>query len=106
MKKTTKYLEKSVLLLLFELVGTKEAETTVGFLRVETFFGTLKEGEDVLDDDGLEVDLLLVVEVLGLELNLRKRQVSIAPRGQVDSGKTYLGHVNLGVFFRGRQFSR
>ena len=91
------YLEERILLLDLKLVGAEELETAVGLLVRQTVLITLEQLEDVIDHDSLQVDLLLVVEVLGLELNLRKRQVSIAPRGQVDSGKTYLGHVNLGV---------
>ena len=60
------------MLLGLELVGTKEFETTLGLFLGKTFLGTLEEGEDVVEHDRLEVDLVLVVEVLGLELDLAK----------------------------------
>ena len=67
---TMTYLEEGVLLLALELVGAEKFETTGGLVVGETVLIALEELEDVIDDDGLEVDLLLVVEVLSLELNL------------------------------------
>ena len=61
-----------------ELVRAEEFETTAGFLVGETALGTLEELEHVLHDNGLEVDFLLVVQVLGAKLNG--------------------GHVDLGVY--------
>ena len=64
------YLEEGVLLLALELVGAEKFETTGGLVVGETVLIALEELEDVVDDDGLKVDLLLVVEVLSLELDL------------------------------------
>ena len=64
------HLEEGVLLLALELVGAEKFETTGGLVVGETVLIALEELEDVIDDDGLEIDLLLVVEVLSLELNL------------------------------------
>jgi hypothetical protein len=69
-KKRT-YLKERVLLLALELVGTKDTETTSGLVVSKTVLVALKQREDIIDDNGLEVDLLLVVKVLCLELNLR-----------------------------------
>ena len=55
---------------MLEFVGTEKAETTLSFFGVETLFGRLEQGEDVLDNDRLEIDFLLVVKVFGLELDL------------------------------------
>ena len=63
-------LEEGVLLLALELVGTEKLQTTGGLLVSETVLVALKQLEDIVDNDRLEVDLLLVVEVLGLELDL------------------------------------
>jgi hypothetical protein len=63
-------LEERVLLLALELVRAEDTETTSGLLVVETTFAALKQLEDVVDYYSLQVDLLLVVKVLGLELNL------------------------------------
>jgi hypothetical protein len=69
-KKST-YLKERVLLLALELVGTKDTETTSGLIVSKTVLVALKQREDIIDDNGLEVDLLLVIKVLCLELNLR-----------------------------------
>ena len=69
-EKVRAYLKERVLLLALELVGAEKFETTGGLVVGETVLIALEELEDVIDDDGLEVDLLLVVEVLSLELNL------------------------------------
>ena len=69
-EKVRAYLKERVLLLALELVGAEELETAVGLLVSQTVLVALEQLEDVIDDDGLEVDLLLVVEVLGLELDL------------------------------------
>lgn len=57
---------------MFELVGTEETDTTFCFGGVETDVGTFEELEDVFDDDGFEVDLLLVVQVLSSQIDLPK----------------------------------
>ena len=74
------YLQERVLLLALELVGAEKFKTAVGLLVVKTILVALKQLENVIDDDSLKVDLLLVVEVLGLELNLRA--------GESTSGQT------------------
>ena len=67
------YLEEGVLLLALELVGAEKFETAIGLVISKTGLVALKELEDVVDNDGLEVDLLLVVQILGLELDLGTR---------------------------------
>jgi hypothetical protein len=64
------HLEEGVLLLALQLVGAKELKTTGSLVRGKTVLVALEELEHVLDDDGLKVDLLLIVEVLSLELDL------------------------------------
>ena len=64
------YLEEGVLLLALELVGTEKLQTTGGLLVSETVLVALKQLEDIVDNDRLEINLLLIVEVLGLELDL------------------------------------
>ena len=64
-------LEECVLLLRLELVGTKNLKTAHSFLVGKTLFRALEKFEHILNHDGLQINLLLVVEVLGLELNLR-----------------------------------
>ena len=68
------YLEEGVLLLVLELVGTENLEAAGSLLAGKTLVVALEELEDVLDGDGLDVDLLLVVQVLGFELDLRERR--------------------------------
>lgn len=65
-------LEERVLLLGLELVGPKELETAGGLCRVETLVGALKQLEDVVDNDGLQVDFFFVVQILCLELDLSR----------------------------------
>ena len=69
-EKVRAYLKERVLLLALELVGAEKFETAIGFVISKTGLVALKELEDVVDNDGLEVDLLLVVQILGLELDL------------------------------------
>jgi hypothetical protein len=64
-KKLT-YLEEGILLLRLELVGPEEFKTALCLLRRETVLVALEELEDILHDDRLEVNLFLVVEILGL----------------------------------------
>ena len=63
-------LQESVLALLLELVGTEDADTVLGLGLGETVLVTLKELEDLLHDNVLDVDLVLVVEIGGSELDL------------------------------------
>jgi hypothetical protein len=65
-------LQERVLLFAFETVGTEDFKAALGLGGVETFAVALEEREDVVDGDGLEVDLLLIVKILGFELNLGK----------------------------------
>jgi hypothetical protein len=68
------HLKESVLLLRLELVGTKEFQTTLGLFRRKTVIVTLKQFEDIVDNDGLQINLFLVVEVLCLQLDLHRDQ--------------------------------
>ena len=63
-------LKKCVLLLLLQFVGAKYFQTTLGLLRRETLIITLEECEDILDNYCLEVDLFLVIEVIGFKFDL------------------------------------
>ena len=56
--------------LLLELVGTKDTDTVDGLGLGETSLVTLEESEDILHDNVLDIDLVLVVQVGGSELNL------------------------------------
>lgn len=60
------YLEKSILLLGLQLVGTEETETTCSLFDIKTLVVTLEELEHVVNDDSFKVDLFLVVEILCL----------------------------------------
>jgi hypothetical protein len=46
---------------LFKLVGPKKTETSLDFFWRKTFIVALKELEDVVDNERLEVDLVLVI---------------------------------------------
>ena len=70
-------LQNGVLLLLLELVGTENLNTTGSLLVIETGVGALEELEDVVDVYFLNVDLVLVVEVLSSELDLGHVDVGI-----------------------------
>ena len=63
-------LEERILFLHLEFVGPKELETAQGFFFGETLLCALEELEDVVDNDGFEVDLFLIVEVFRLEFDL------------------------------------
>jgi hypothetical protein len=88
-------LEESVLLLALELVRAKETKTALNLSGVETTLRALKQSEDVLENDGLKVDLLLIVEVLCLEFDLKF--VVSRCSGNMNRKKTHLSHVDLGV---------
>ncbi|KAI3484151.1 hypothetical protein L1887_52857 [Cichorium endivia] len=62
-------LEDGVGLLGLDLVGAEDAAAASALLLGETTLVALEEGPDILELDGLDVDLGLVVEVLGLELD-------------------------------------
>jgi len=64
-------LEECVLLLGLELVGSENFKTARSFLVGKAFLRALKKLEHILNHNRLQVDLLLVVEVLSLELDLR-----------------------------------
>lgn len=61
--------------LLFQLVRTEELKTAGSFIWRETIFVALKEFEDILDDNGFKIDLLLVVEIFGLEFDLSEVKI-------------------------------
>jgi hypothetical protein len=92
----TTNLQERILLLRLELVRPENGKTTLRLLLGQTSLGGLEESEDVLNDNRLEVDLLLVVEVLSLQLNLRKQSCQ-KRRRYVHNTITHLRHVNLGV---------
>jgi hypothetical protein len=46
-------LENRILLFRFEFVGTKNLQPTLSLLGSETLIVTLKEGKDILDNNGL-----------------------------------------------------
>jgi hypothetical protein len=89
-------LQERVLLLGLQLVGTENAETAGGLLAGKTILRRLEEREDVVDDNGLQVDLLLVVQVLSLKLDLEN--ATCQRHGRNDTrAETNLRHVDLGV---------
>lgn len=67
--------------LTLKFVGTEKLKTAVGLLVSQTFLVALKQLEDVIDDNGLKIDLLLVVKIFGLELNLRSAANSTTRQG-------------------------
>ena len=71
------HLEERILFFRFKLVGTENLNTAGSLFFSQTFTVALEELEDVLDGDGLDVDLLLVVQVLGLELDLNRTCTSV-----------------------------
>ncbi len=69
-RKANTNLQKRILLVLLEPVGTENLETASSLLLAETGVCALKELEDVVDVYFLNIDLVLVVKVLRLELDL------------------------------------
>ena len=55
------YLEEWVLLLRLQSVRTEQLDTTSRLGAVQTRFRTLQQLEDVIYNDGLQIDLVLVV---------------------------------------------
>jgi len=53
-----------------ELVGTENFKTACSFLIRKAFLRAVKKFEHILNHDSLQINLLLVVEVLGFELDL------------------------------------
>lgn len=64
------YLKEGILFFRLESVGTEEFETTCGFLEGQTLLVALKQFENIINNDGFQVNLFLVVEVFRLEFNL------------------------------------
>jgi hypothetical protein len=54
------------LLLRLKPVGSKESETTSGLFGVQTIIITLKELEDIVDNDCLKVNFFLIIQILCL----------------------------------------
>lgn len=93
-------LKEGVLILLLKLVRTENIETTLGFLVGETVVSALKQLEDIVDDDGLEVDFFLVIQVLRLKLDLNLGVNAIKRNGPgkvFHRKRTYRGHVDIGI---------
>lgn len=63
-------LKEGILFLLLKFVRTENVETTLGLLIGETVVGALEKLENIIDDDGFEVNFLLIIQVLSLELDL------------------------------------
>ena len=59
MKRT--YLQERILLLTLQPVRTEKFETTSCLSTIQTRFCTLQQLEDIVDDDGLQIDLVLIV---------------------------------------------
>ena len=59
-------MEKSILLLGLEPVGTKKTETTCSLFAIKTLIVALEELEHIINDDGFKVNLFLVVEIFCL----------------------------------------
>lgn len=78
-------LQERVLFLLLKLVGTKKFDSTLCLVIIETVLVTLKEFEDILNNDGLEVDLFFVIQVLRFQLNLTKGKKLMLAVGAVTS---------------------
>ena len=60
------YLEESIPFLGFELVETEETDTACSFFAIKALVVALEECEHIIDDNGFQVDLFLVVEILCL----------------------------------------
>ena len=63
-------MQESVLSLRFELVGPEDLKTAASLFLVETLVVTLEELEDIVYEDGREVDLFLSVRILRAKLDL------------------------------------
>lgn len=65
------HLQNGVLLIPLELVGAEKLQTTRSLSARQTLLIALDRLEEILADEGVEDDLVLVVQVLGGALNLR-----------------------------------
>ena len=72
-------LQEGILFLMLELVVTENFNTTCSFLVRETLLRAVEEFKHVVDHNGFQVNLFLVVKVLGLELDLGRTKRSIFP---------------------------
>ena len=64
------YLQEGILLLSLKSVRTEQLQTALSLGRVETSIRTLEKLEHIVDDDGLQVNLVLVVQILRAKLDL------------------------------------
>jgi hypothetical protein len=55
---------------MFESVGTEQFQTALSFSRVKTSIRTLEKLEHIVYDDGLQINLVLVVQILRTKLDL------------------------------------
>ena len=63
-------MQESVLFFRFELVRPEDLKTAASLFLVKTLVVTLQELEDIVYDDGLEVDLFLSIQILRAKLGL------------------------------------
>ena len=92
------YLEERVLFFRLELVGPEEFESTLCLLFRQTLLRALEQLEHIVYDDGLQINLVLVVQILRAKLDLRRSAVSSDDQG--DDGvasEAYLGHVHFRI---------
>ena len=91
------YLEEGILLVTLQLVGAKELDTTSSLGVVQPRFCTLQQFEDVINHDGLQIDLVLIIKVLRTKLDLKTSSVSSTRPLQIVAEVANLGHVHLRV---------
>ena len=76
------------MLLLLKLVGAEKTETAGGLLGIETLIVALEQGEDIIYNNGFEVDFLFIIQILGLQLNLCERVSRQISHGNIAEMRT------------------
>ena len=85
------------MLLRFETVGTEQLQTALSLGSVETSLRALEQLEHIVYDDGLQINLVLVVQILRAKLDLQTIEISYNSPPGLECAETNLGHVHLRV---------
>lgn len=89
---------------MFQHVRTKKFQTTRCFFVIKTFIRTLEQGEDIFNDNSLQINFLFVIKILCLQLDLERylKRVEIIS----NELRTHSGHIDIGVWRLGKKNAR
>ena len=97
MTQNTTYLEERVLLLRLQSVRTEKLETASRLGTIQTRFCALQQLKHIVYDDGLQINLVFVVQILRAKLDLQNDAISLPVDRYNTSTEAYLGHIHFRI---------